>query len=68
MGSDGADGMAAIKVAGGRTIAQNEESCVVYGMPSAAIAKKVVDHVVHGDEMSSVLLKLARGEPVLPAR
>jgi two-component system chemotaxis response regulator CheB len=62
MGNDGADGMAAIKAAGGRTIAQSEESCVVFGMPGAAIARKVVDRVVHGDDLSQVLLRLARGE------
>lgn len=64
MGADGADGMAAIKAAGGRTVAQNQESCVVFGMPGAAIAKGAVEQVVHGDEMSAVLLRLARGESV----
>lgn len=70
MGSDGADGMLAIKNAGGRTLAQSEESCVVFGMPGAAIAKKAVDHIVHGDEVSAALLKLARGEHAVraPAR
>lgn len=62
MGADGADGMLAIKNAGGRTIAQNEESCVVFGMPGAAIAKNAAEQVVHGDELSKVLMKLARGE------
>ena len=33
MGDDGAEGLGAVKAAGGMTIAQNEESCVVYGMP-----------------------------------
>lgn len=66
MGTDGADGMLAIKNAGGKTIAQSEESCVVFGMPGAAIAKKAVDHVVHGDDMSQSLVKLARGEPMSP--
>ena len=68
MGYDGADGMAAIHQAGGRTLAQSEESCVVFGMPGAAIAKRVVDHVVHGDELSAALLKLARGESLPPVR
>ena len=37
MGDDGAEGMGAVKSAGGITIAQNAGSCVVYGMPRAAI-------------------------------
>ena len=37
MGDDGAQGLGMVKAAGGMTIAQNEESCVVYGMPKAAI-------------------------------
>lgn len=64
MGSDGADGMVAVKTAGGRTIAQSQESCVVFGMPSAAIARGGAELTVHGDEMALVLLKLARGETV----
>ena len=36
MGDDGADGMVAIRASGGVTIAESEESCVVYGMPRAA--------------------------------
>ncbi len=38
MGHDGAAGMVALSGAGGLTIAQDEESCVVYGMPRAAVA------------------------------
>jgi two-component system chemotaxis response regulator CheB len=39
MGDDGADGMATIRASGGFTIAESEESCVVYGMPRAAHAR-----------------------------
>ena len=38
MGRDGADGMAAVANAGGHTIAQHADTCVVYGMPRAAVA------------------------------
>jgi two-component system, chemotaxis family, protein-glutamate methylesterase/glutaminase len=68
MGSDGADGMLAIQNAGGRTLAQSQESCVVFGMPGAAIHRKAVQHVVHGDEMASALVRLARGESLIEAR
>lgn len=46
MGSDGAIGMQAVRAAGGATIAQDEATCVVYGMPRAAIATQSVQHVV----------------------
>jgi two-component system chemotaxis response regulator CheB len=64
MGNDGADGMAAVRAAGGKTLVQSEDSCVVFGMPGAALARKVVDQVVHGDDLSQALLRLARGEPM----
>lgn len=62
MGSDGVDGLAAIRAAGGRCLVQSQESCVVFGMPGAAISRGVVDYVVHGDEMAQALVKLARGQ------
>lgn len=43
MGSDGAKGMLAIKRKGGFTIAEDESSCVIYGMPKAAIALGCID-------------------------
>lgn len=46
MGGDGANGMVKIKERGGRTIAEAQESCVVFGMPRTAIAKGCVDVVV----------------------
>ncbi len=43
MGSDGAKGIRAIKETGGATIAQNQETCVVFGMPNVAIQTGCVD-------------------------
>ncbi len=45
MGSDGADGMVALREAGAVTIAEDEQSCVVFGMPAAAIARGGGEHV-----------------------
>src|ERR1700687_1487100 len=55
MGEDGASGMGAIRAAGGMTIAQSEESCVVFGMPKAAIDRGYVTRVVHLDDLPNTL-------------
>jgi two-component system chemotaxis response regulator CheB len=46
MGSDGAEGVRMIKRRGGSVIAQDEETCVVYGMPKAAVQTGCVDRLV----------------------
>ena len=46
MGSDGVEGLRAIRAAGGMTLAESEESCVIYGMPKAAVEAGVVDRSV----------------------
>lgn len=57
MGKDGAAGMQAIFDAGGITIAQDEKTCVVFGMPSVAIALGVVQHVLSIQDIAPLLLK-----------
>jgi len=56
MGDDGADGLGAIKAAGGMTIAQSEDTCVVSGMPRAAILKGYVNKIVPLDGLGSYLV------------
>jgi two-component system, chemotaxis family, protein-glutamate methylesterase/glutaminase len=55
MGEDGASGMGLIKNAGGLTIAQNEESCVVFGMPKAAIERGYVARVLPLEALANTL-------------
>jgi two-component system chemotaxis response regulator CheB len=58
MGEDGAQGLGEVKKAGGMTIAQDEESCVVYGMPKAAIERGYATRVIALDVLSSTLQAL----------
>lgn len=59
MGEDGAAGMRLLKQRGARTLAQDEASCVVYGMPRAAKALGVVDRVVSLNRMADALVSAA---------
>jgi two-component system chemotaxis response regulator CheB len=56
MGDDGAEGLGAIKAAGGMTIAQSEETCVVGGMPRTAITKGYANKIVPLDGMAAYLI------------
>jgi len=58
MGSDGAQGMQQIFEAGGITIAQNEESSVVFGMPKQAIALGAVKYVLPVNKIAFMLPEL----------
>lgn len=59
MGRDGAAGMQAIQRAGGMTLAQDEQSCVVFGMPREAIMLGAADRVLPLNEMAVTLRALA---------
>lgn len=52
MGKDGALGMLEMRQAGAHTFAQNEASCVVYGMPKEAVAVGAIDEIVELSEMA----------------
>jgi two-component system chemotaxis response regulator CheB len=56
MGDDGAEGLGAIKAAGGMTIAQSEDTCVVSGMPRAAILKGYANKILPLDGLGSYLV------------
>jgi two-component system chemotaxis response regulator CheB len=56
MGADGTEGLRAIRARGGRTFAESEESCVIFGMPKAAIDAGVVDRVVPLERVAGEIL------------
>ncbi|MNJ92822.1 Chemotaxis response regulator protein-glutamate methylesterase [compost metagenome] len=56
MGKDGAEGLLEMKNAGAYTVAQNEETCVVYGMPAAAVALGAADKVLALDKIAGDLI------------
>ena len=59
MGADGAEGLLEMKGKGAATIAQDEASCVVFGMPREAEKLGAVDHMISLDQIPEVILKLA---------
>jgi len=56
MGADGVEGLRAIRDAGGRTLAESEESCVIYGMPKAALEAGVAERAVHLARMADEIV------------
>ncbi|MBZ0155718.1 MAG: chemotaxis-specific protein-glutamate methyltransferase CheB [Alphaproteobacteria bacterium] len=65
MGSDGVQGLERIKTAGGVTVAQDEKTSVVFGMPKVAIERGCVDSILSLDEISGEITRLlyAGGTP-----
>jgi len=60
MGSDGANGLLSMRQAGARTCAQDEASCVVFGMPREAIGKGAAERVLPIDRIAAALLDICR--------
>lgn len=56
MGNDGLKGLTALKKTGGRVFAQNEETCVVYGMPKAVVDAGIADKVLSIEEMAGEII------------
>lgn len=61
MGDDGAKGMLEMKQAGAVTIAQDEKSCIVFGMPKEAIKLGAVDSIAHLDLLADRILSHCKG-------
>jgi two-component system chemotaxis response regulator CheB len=57
MGDDGARGMKVLHDGGARTIAQNEETCVVFGMPKEAIKLQAVDDILPLEQIARAILQ-----------
>ena len=58
LGNDGEKGMGAIKNKGGKTIAESEETCIVYGMPKAVVNAGIADKIVPLDEIAGEIVNL----------
>jgi Chemotaxis response regulator containing a CheY-like receiver domain and a methylesterase domain len=56
MGSDGLEGIRVLKEKGGRALAQNDASCVVYGMPKAIVDAGLADDIVDIDDMALAIM------------
>lgn len=58
MGKDGAEGIRHVKAMGGVTMAQDQASCAIFGMPRAAVQTGAVDHVCSPQQMGARLLEI----------
>jgi two-component system chemotaxis response regulator CheB len=60
MGDDGARGLSEMKAAGAHTIAQDEATCVVFGMPKEAIARGAADKIVPLQNIATEIVRIGR--------
>ncbi len=58
MGKDGLEGLKKVKDKGGYIIAQNEETCVVYGMPKAVVDAGLADSILPLDKIGEVITNM----------
>ena len=58
MGNDGLQGMKEMKARGGYIVAQDEETCVVFGMPRAVISANLADAVLPIDKISEEIMRV----------
>jgi two-component system chemotaxis response regulator CheB len=63
MGADGAQGLLAMRNSGAYTLAQNEASCVVFGMPKEAIKLGAADEVAALEDMTHSILQALQAQP-----
>lgn len=61
MGSDGCEGAKVLKQKGGYLIAQNEASCVVYGMPKAVVDAGLADQILDVDDIAKAIMACVKG-------
>ena len=62
-GADGARGLLAMREAGARTLAQDEQSCVVFGMPKEAINLGAVERIVPLNRMAQQIIETLSARP-----
>jgi two-component system chemotaxis response regulator CheB len=58
MGRDGVEGLKCLKAAGGRVLAQDEQSCIVFGMPKEAIGAGITDKVISLQQMARAISEM----------
>jgi two-component system chemotaxis response regulator CheB len=68
MGQDGADGLLNIRQRGGRTVVQNRETCLVFGMPRAAIQLGAAEQTLPVNDIGPELTRLVKAPPPLTRR
>ncbi|OHB55437.1 MAG: chemotaxis response regulator protein-glutamate methylesterase [Planctomycetes bacterium GWF2_42_9] len=62
MGNDGAQGLLNMKKAGAKTMAQDEQSCIVFGMPKEAIALNAADRIVPLSKITANIIELCKSD------